>query len=97
MTNVTIAKGQTLFDIAIQAAGSVEAVLEIAAANNISITDDLKEGTVLEIPRVINQTVADYFRVNGIIPKTGLREQDKENAPFGGIDFMAVEIDFIVS
>ena len=96
MNQVIVVKGQTLLDIAVQAAGSVEAAFEIAAANNISMTDDLAEGTSLIVPSVIDQTVADYFRVNGIIPKTGIREQDRETAPYSGIGYMTIGVDFIV-
>lgn len=97
MDRVKVITGQTLFDIAIQTSGSIEAVLEIAAANDISVTDDLEPGKELEVPRVVNQTIADYFRVNGITPATAVRKEDQENAPYGGIDFMGIEIDFIVS
>lgn len=89
--------GQTLLDIVVQTTGSIEAVLEMAAINDISITDELKAGTSLVVSGVFNRTVADYFRVNGIIPKTGIRQADVENAPYGGINFMGIEIDFIVS
>lgn len=97
MELVTVVEGQTLFDIAVQAAGSITAAFEIAAANDISITDDLSAGTVLKIPRVVDQVIRDYYRAKKVIPKTGLRKQDMDAAPYGGIEYMAIEIDFIVS
>lgn len=97
MTTVIVVSGQSLLDIAVQAAGSVEAAFEIAAANGLSVTDELTAGMSLAIPTVHNQAVADRFRVAGLIPKSGLRPEDIEAAPFGGIGYMGIEIDFIIS
>ena len=44
---VTVKNRQTLSDIAIQVYGSVEAVVALAEANGVSITDDLPAGMVL--------------------------------------------------
>ena len=93
---IKVLNGQSLFDIAIQAAGTVEAVFDIALANGISITDDLEPGTVLVVPAVLNRQVAEYYRVNNIRPATALSAQDMEFA-LDGIGAWRVEYDFEVS
>lgn len=50
---VTVKNRQTLSDMAIQVYGSVEAVVALAEANGVSITDDLPAGMVLECPDVV--------------------------------------------
>jgi hypothetical protein len=93
---VKVLNGQSLFDIAIQAAGSVEAAFDIALANGIGITDDLPAGTVLVIPAVLNRRVADYYRANDIKPATALGTQDVEFV-MEGINYWRLEYDFEVS
>jgi hypothetical protein len=90
---IQVLNGQSLFDVAIQAAGSVEAAFAIAAANGVGITDELPAGLRLVVPAVANRQVADYYRVNGIVPATG------HPLPFDttGVEFWAVEYDFIVN
>lgn len=41
---------QSLLDMAVQTAGSVEAAFRLSAANDIGITDTLEDGQVLSIP-----------------------------------------------
>ncbi len=91
---VQVLSGQNLLDIAVQAAGSVEAVLEIAAANGMSITDTLKPGTILSIPQVADRQVADYYAANALKPATG---NLPDNIGAGGIGYMAIGVDFVVS
>jgi 2',3'-cyclic-nucleotide 2'-phosphodiesterase (5'-nucleotidase family) len=93
---VRVLNGQSLFDIAIQAAGNVEAVFDIALANGLGITDDLPAGTLLVIPAVANRQVADYYRTNNILPATGISVTDAA-ALQEGIEFWFVEYDFVVS
>ena len=93
---IKVLNGQSLFDIAIQAAGSVEAVFDIALANGISITDDLEPGTVLVVPAVLNRQMAEYYRINNIRPATALSAAD-EMLLHEGIGFWFIEFYFIVS
>jgi hypothetical protein len=93
---VRVLNGQSLFDIAIQAAGSVEAVFDIALAGGIRITDELPAGTVLVIPAVVSGQVADYYAANGIKPATALGPQDMEFV-MEGINYWRLEYDFEVS
>lgn len=91
---IEVLNGQSLLDIAVQSAGSVEAVIDIAANNGVGITDMLPTGSVIDIPDVENKQIADYYAANRINPATGELSAD---LPYGGIEFMAIEIDFIVS
>jgi hypothetical protein len=93
---VKVLNGQSLFDIAIQAAGSIEAVFDIALANGISITDELQPGTVLVIPAVLNRRIADYYRVNDIHPATEISANDA-TLLHDGVEFWFLEYDFIIS
>lgn len=85
--------GQSLFDIAIQEAGSIESVFDIAVANNISITDMLQAGQILIKGKVLNVSVAEYYRMKNIKPATDIGLYENND----GIDYMAVGIDFIVT
>jgi hypothetical protein len=86
---------QSLLDVAIQTAGSVEAVFDIAAANDVSITDELS-GKTITVPNILDKPVADYFQINRICPATDITAEDIERCPFGGINYMGIEIDYMV-
>ena len=52
---------QSLLDMAVQTAGSVEAAFRLSAANDIGITDTLEDGQVLNTVPVENaETVRRY-------------------------------------
>lgn len=57
MSSATVQPGQTLFDIAVQHAGSVEAVFELAALNGLAVTAALTPGDVLTLPEVVDKRV----------------------------------------
>lgn len=63
--------GQTLLDIAIQEYGTIEAASMLAKTNDISITDTLQAGQILEMPeKVYNSELADYCQRNSVCPAT---------------------------
>lgn len=63
---------QNLIDIAIQQYGSYEGVVRLAIRNNMSVTDELPSGTVLDAPEdVYNATFQNYVRSRKIRPATG--------------------------
>jgi hypothetical protein len=93
---IKILNNQSLLDLAVQAAGSVEAVFDIALANACAIVDELTPGTVLAVPAVLNKQVAEYYRTNGINPATALSAQDMEFA-MDGIGAWRIEYDFMIS
>jgi hypothetical protein len=60
---IYVAENQSVFDIAIQYLGSALAAIDVALANNISLTDVLQPGQQLVIPDsgFRNDEVANYF------------------------------------
>lgn len=92
MQTTVVRNGQTALDIAIQQAGSVEAVVALAFANGISITDDLVTGSFLVNTDVINKAVVRLYADEKRHPATGETAGDR----LEGIDYWYIELDFIV-
>lgn len=96
---IKILHNQTLLDISIYLFGTAIGALPIAIANNISLTDDLEVGAVLNIPIESDfrqRLVAEYFQSNSIKPSTGITTIEKEIELPSGIDYWAIEVDFEV-
>ena len=70
MGMITVKDRQTLLDITLQTSGSVEAVMELAKQNGLSITDELSDGQVLEAVEVKDATVVERYAVEGVCPAT---------------------------
>ncbi|MCD8041448.1 MAG: hypothetical protein LUH10_00130 [Tannerellaceae bacterium] len=93
MQNI-IKNRQTLADFAIQECGTLEAFFEIAAYNGYSVTQDPVAGETLEYdPEWI---IKKKYRKN-IQPATAITASERDIAPWDGIGYMAVEINFFVS
>ena len=96
---ITALYNQSLLDIAVRHCGTIEAVATIAILNNISITDELVPGQLIEIPSTDygSQEVINYMVNNKINPATALTDEHKvlieENS---GIGFWILENNFIV-
>ncbi|MDY3979018.1 MAG: hypothetical protein SOZ00_03260 [Tidjanibacter sp.] len=88
---------QSIIDIALQTSGDVSAALDLAIANDLNITDDLVLGATLSTVEVVNRGVVNRYNEKGITPATDISEEDSNNAPFGGIGYMGIELDFMVS
>ncbi|MDR1274598.1 MAG: hypothetical protein LBK12_08610 [Odoribacteraceae bacterium] len=88
---------QSLLDVAIQAGGGVEAALDLSIKNDASLSEPLAPGAVIEAPGVVDPIVLSRYAARNVRPATGISPEDIEAAPFGGIGFMGIEIDFIVS
>lgn len=94
----TVEVGQSLLDIAVQQSGSLEGLLSIAIQNSISITDAIPAGSSVDVALVVSKPVADFFRVNGVKPATGITDINiAQTISDEGIEFWAIEEDFIVS
>ncbi len=95
MKTAVIIENQTTLDIAIQYCGSADSALDTAIANGLSLTDSLTPGQTLTLPEIpANRGMVNYYGVNGIKPATGTTQ---DGAPPGGISYMGIQIDFIVS
>lgn len=65
-----VLNGQTLFDLALQYCGSVEAAFEIAAINDIAVTSYVRAGAYVELPEIKDKRVVAYYTSHGIKPAT---------------------------
>ncbi len=65
---VKVLEGQSLFDLAIQACGSVESVFDFAQRNVICITDLLLPGHTVQPPDVKYKGIVNYFSELDITP-----------------------------
>ena len=96
----TAKERQSMLDMALQCGGHVETALALAVANELSVTDRLEDGQELTVPEPVVEgdvrTVALY-RAHGVEPATEASADDMWACPYGGIGFMGIEIDFIVS
>ena len=81
MKTIIALNNQSLFDIAIQEYGTIEAVFDLAMANNLGITYLLTAGQVLVIPSVsiitgkpviTNTEILGYYKKNDIKPATSM-------------------------
>lgn len=95
MTTKALA-GQTLLDIAIVTAGGLEALVDMAAANGIAVTDDLAAGQEIALAEVRRRSVVQQFAAGSSQPATAMIEEEEQLLP-GGIGYMAVGVDFVVS
>ena len=91
---LTVLDRQDLFDIAIQTSGNASAAFDLALENDLSLTDNLEVGEAVTAVETQNKPIADYYSAKQLKPATGITE---EQARVGGINFMGIEIDFIVS
>ena len=96
----TAKERQTLLDIALLTGGHIETVLTLAEANGMSITDRLEDGRVLTVPEPVeggDTRTVELYKAHKIEPATEVSPDDMSACPYGGIGFMGIEIDFIVS
>lgn len=86
---------QSLFDIALQTSGGIEAVFALSIKNNISVSDSLSVSEITTVG-VIDTNVTNRYNLRNISPASDINVKDRINAPFEGIGFMGVEIDFVL-
>lgn len=97
MMNVKPLDRQSLVDLAVQTGGGVEAAFEMSAQNDIALSAPLTPQTELRTAAVVNKAVQSRYQAQHIRPATELSAHDTATAPYGGVGFMGIEIDFIVS
>lgn len=92
---MTVKDGQSLLDMQLIACGSIDGVVQMCAINDMGITDDLEDGQIIKAGDVYAGQIVALYGNRGIEPATAL---DPESAQtFGGIGYMRIGIDFIVS
>jgi phage major head subunit gpT-like protein len=71
MSEYRVYEGQSLFDVSIAVYGRVDIVVDLAALNNISITDNLVSGQIIKLVDVtVNKMVKKAIENRNIIPAT---------------------------
>lgn len=60
--------GQTLFDLALQESGSIEAVIQLAHDNNVSITTQLAPDRRVQVSKVVDALMVEYLRKQNVRP-----------------------------
>ena len=75
---VKVRDSQSVFDLALQEAGGVEAAMDISVQNDVSITDELEAGAEMIMPQAVSKNIAAYYKNNAVIPATALSAQDKD-------------------
>ncbi len=90
MNNTIITEGQSLIDVAVQELGNVEALFDLADANNVGITDLLTSGQALEVPitALLNGGIVAYFRKLSKRINTGVRDLPAPTPPAHDFDFL---------
>ena len=91
---ITSIQDQWLGDIVIRESGCIEAIVEVAIENEISVTDKMIPGLQVLQPIQANRHIVNYYNTNNIYPATAA---DLEVKSFRGIGYMAVGVNFIVS
>jgi hypothetical protein len=71
--NYKVLHNQSLLDFTLNHCGSLESILTIATVNNLSITDELIPGQVLNIPSdvIVDSYIRDYYYQKNIKPACG--------------------------
>lgn len=89
---------QSMLDIAMVHSGTTEAAWDIAQANGLSLTDDLKLEPMLK-PAITNQRIVTNFLTLRHSPATGITNAEihQQLGAGEGIEFWAIEYDFVVS
>jgi hypothetical protein len=86
---------QSLLDILLIACGTLDGMIEVCALNGISLTDDLEEGQNIEVGDIVNNQMLSTYQTKGYCPATAIAADGIKR--HGGIDYMAIGFDFIVS
>lgn len=81
MATIRVKYKQSLLDIAIQHYGSIAEAFVLAVENNLSVTDIIVPGTIINIPVLEASTpdVQTYYIKKQIKPSTALSSTDLES------------------
>jgi hypothetical protein len=71
---ITVDQGQCSLDISLQYGGHIEAAVSLALKNNISITDDLPPGSLLQNPNIYDKQIVSYFDRYKVVVATNTDE-----------------------
>lgn len=97
MPSVKVKNRQTLLDIAILESGNVDAALEMAVANGLSITEDLASGSYVQLVAVKDAAVVNELVARGARAVSADEVSGDVIVKMEGISFWSIAIDFKVS
>jgi hypothetical protein len=92
-----VQEGQSFVDMAMLACGEATAAFELALLNGVSFTDDQVADSEIMTPGIYRKDVAAYYSNNAIIPATGITTVAENALIEEGVEFWAIEYDFVVS
>ena len=95
LRKVKILENQSLYDVAIQECGSIEAVFDIMKANSnkfshLNAVISANTEIFINDEMIINKPVVDIYKKTGVKIVNGTEQ-------LGGINYMGVEYNFIIS
>lgn len=97
---IKVLHNQTLLDISIYLFGTAVGAMSLAIENDISLTDDLEVGTVLNVPENSDfgqRLIAEYFQNKSLKPATKIVGKILKSIPVDfGIGEMIIEESFII-
>jgi len=96
---IKILHNQSLLDVSIYLFGTAIGVMSLAIANDISLTDDLEVGTILNVPENTDfgqRLISEYFQNRNLKPATAINELEIIVPVDFGIGEMVIEESFII-
>lgn len=89
----------SVLDLAFLAGGSMECAISLCEENGICLTDDVEIDRAYSYDRIseIDKKCQKQIQEDSIKPATALSIDEIAVCPYGGINFMGIEIDFEVS
>lgn len=101
MAKIPIKHKQSVLDLSVQAFGSMDAFMDMAVENDISITENLTPGDELSLPEFSEKKtdIIAFYNKNQIKPSTALLDDSIVTfleALNNGIGYWVVENNFVV-
>lgn len=91
MIEMPVKKNQTFIDFAVQHSGAIDEIINTAILNGIGITDDVAPGTILKVEPTVTR-VTKVFTTGNLDITSNMKDM-----PMGGIGYMQIGTNFIVS
>ncbi|MGV0922416.1 hypothetical protein [Empedobacter tilapiae] len=95
---IKVLHNQTLLDVSIYLFGTAKGAFQLAEVNNLSVTDDIIAGQILEIPNDLDfgeRLTVEYYQLENLKPATAIQLETLEIIELpSGIDYWAIQIDF---
>lgn len=87
---------QTLLDLQLIACGSLDGIIDTCARNDLSITEELADGQEIDVVGTVNKKVVVMYGNKGYQPATAISGVGA-GIKYGGIGYMAIGVDFVIS